>query len=45
MAATKDVKTAEALLKFLTAPEAAAVLKAKGMEPPIKYDQLGHDAD
>src|SRR5262249_40446219 len=29
----KDAKAGEALAKFMTAPEAAAVLKAKGLEP------------
>ena len=29
----KDSKPAEALVKFLTTPEAAAVIKAKGLEP------------
>ena len=32
-AAAKDPTAAAALIKFLTAPEAAAVIKAKGMEP------------
>jgi molybdate transport system substrate-binding protein len=31
--ASKDAEAAKALIKFLTAPAAAAVLKAKGMEP------------
>jgi len=30
---SKDSKPAEALIKFLTTPEAAAVIKAKGLEP------------
>jgi molybdate transport system substrate-binding protein len=32
--ATQQGEAVEALLKFLTAPAAAAVLKAKGLEPP-----------
>ena len=29
----KEAEAAKALIKFLTAPEAAAALKAKGLEP------------
>jgi molybdate transport system substrate-binding protein len=32
-ARSKDSKPAEALVKFLTTPEAAAVIKVKGLEP------------
>ncbi len=32
-AATKEPETAKALIRFLTAPEAAATLRAKGVEP------------
>jgi molybdate transport system substrate-binding protein len=31
---TQQGEAVEALLKFLTSPAAAAVLKAKGLEPP-----------
>jgi ABC-type molybdate transport system substrate-binding protein len=31
---TRQGEAVEALLKFLTSPAAAAVLKAKGLEPP-----------
>jgi molybdate transport system substrate-binding protein len=33
MGATKDAEAAKALVNFLRTPEAAAVMKAKGMEP------------
>jgi molybdate transport system substrate-binding protein len=33
MAGAKDVKASKALIDFLSTPEAAAVIKAKGMEP------------
>jgi len=32
-AAAKEVEAAEALIRFLTAPEAKPILKAKGVEP------------
>jgi ABC-type molybdate transport system substrate-binding protein len=33
MASTKDAEASKALVNFLRTPEAAAVIKAKGMEP------------
>jgi ABC-type molybdate transport system substrate-binding protein len=33
MASAKDTEASKALVNFLRTPEAAAVIKAKGMEP------------
>jgi molybdate transport system substrate-binding protein len=35
-ASAKDADAAKAFLAFLTAPAAAAVIKAKGMEPAVR---------
>jgi molybdate transport system substrate-binding protein len=36
MAGAKDAEASKALVRFLRAPEAAAVIKSKGMEPAIR---------